>query len=79
MAPELAFYPLMFKNVTLHMLIVYRLTPETHARGAAQLAEWLEAGALSHAVVPGGALSDIAAAHERVESADKLGTVVIDI
>ncbi|MDA5093192.1 NADPH:quinone reductase [Aliiroseovarius sp. KMU-50] len=79
MAPTLQFYPFMFKNVTLHMLIVYQLDPETHARGEAQLAEWLEAGKLSHAVVQSGGLPDIAAAHEKVEAGQKLGTVVVEI
>lgn len=77
MAPELAFYPLMFKNVTLHMLIVYHMSPERHRTGEAALAAWLDAGALSHAVVPGGGLQDIAAAHDRVATGDKLGTVVL--
>ncbi|MEX5728414.1 NADPH2:quinone reductase [Rhodovulum iodosum] len=79
MAPVLQFYPFMFKNVTLHMLIVYQLDPETHATGAAQLADWLAAGRLSHAVVPGGGLSDAARAHETVEAGQKLGTVVLEV
>ncbi len=77
--PPLSFYPFMFKNITLHMLIVYRLDRATHARGEAQLAEWLAAGALSHAVVPGGTLADTAAAHRLVEAGRKLGTVVVEV
>ena len=79
MKPELDFYGFMFKNVTLRMLIVYQLDAATHARGAAQVIEWLADGALSHAVVPGGGLDDIAAAHDRVAEGAKLGTVVLDI
>ncbi len=79
MAPTLQFYPFMFKDVTLRMLIVYQIDPATHARGAAQLADWLAAGQLSHAVVPGGALSDMAAAHKLVEAGEKLGTVVVRV
>ncbi|MGC9418749.1 MAG: NADPH:quinone reductase [Rhodovulum sp.] len=79
MAPVLEFYPFMFKNVTLQMPIVYRLCPEMHARGAAALAKWLEAGQLSHSVVPGGGLADAAAAHEMVEAGRKLGTVVLEV
>lgn len=79
MAPTLLFYPFMFRNITLHMLIVYRMDRETHARGAAQLAEWMAAGQLSHAVVPGGPLADAARAHETVEAGQKLGTVVLEI
>ncbi len=79
MAPELQFYPLMFKDITLRMLIVYQLTGQARARGVAQLTHWLEAGALTHAVVPGGGLRDAASAHDLVASGDKLGTVVIEI
>lgn len=77
--PPLDFYPFMFKNARLHMLIVYRLTGAARAPGEAQLTRWLEEGALSHAVVPGGPLADCAAAHEMVEAGAKLGTVVLDI
>lgn len=79
MAPELAFYPFMFLNVTLQMLIVYQLDQATHARGEAQLANWLSAGKLSDAVVPGGTLADTAAAHATVEAGQKLGTVVVEV
>ena len=79
MEPTLAFYPFMFKDVTLRMLIVYQIPPETQARGAAMLARWLEAGKLRHAVVPGGGLADAAAAHDRVTAGEKLGTVVLSL
>ncbi|MCU9848484.1 NADPH:quinone reductase [Defluviimonas sp. WL0024] len=78
MRPVLDFYPFMFKNVTLRMILVYLLDPATRRRGEAQLTEWLEAGALSHAVVPGDGLADCAAAHEMVEAGTKLGTVVME-
>lgn len=79
MVPRLEFYPFMFKNVRLHMLIVYQLAGALRRAGERQLTDWLEAGILSHAVVPGGGLADCAAAHDLVASGDKLGTVVLDI
>ncbi len=79
MAPVLQFYPFMFKNIRLHMLIVYQLAGAARLACQGQLTQWLEAGALSHAVVPGGSLADCAAAHDLVASGDKLGTVVLDI
>ena len=79
MAPVLDFYPFMFRDVTLRMLIVYLLHGPLRRRGEAQLSAWLEAGALSHAVVKAGGLGDIAAAHDRVASGDKLGSVVIEV
>ncbi|WP_227284897.1 NADPH:quinone reductase [Boseongicola sp. H5] len=77
MVPRLEFYPFMFKNVRLHMLICYQMALAEHRRGEAQLAAWLEAGVLSHAVVPAGSLAECAAAHRMVEAGEKLGTVVI--
>ncbi|MEM8592571.1 MAG: NADPH:quinone reductase [Pseudomonadota bacterium] len=79
MAPQLQFYALMFKNITLRMLIVYQLAGEARRRGTAQLNTWLAAGSLDHAVVPGGTLEDIAAAHDLVAGGGKMGTVVLDI
>lgn len=78
MAPVLQFYPFMFKNVTLRMLIAYLISDEARRRGEAQIADWLKAGALSHAVVPGGGLGDAAAAHDRVAAGEKMGTVVLE-
>jgi NADPH2:quinone reductase len=79
MVPRLEFYPFMFKNVRLHMLIVYQLAGMKRREGERQLTDWLEAGALSHAVVPAGGLANCAAAHDLVAAGDKLGTVVLDI
>lgn len=79
MVPALQFYGFMFKDVTLRMLIVYQLVGETRRRGEVALTRWLEQGALSHAVVAGGGLEDIAAAHDRVAQGDKLGTVVLEL
>lgn len=79
MGPELDFYGFMFRDITLRMLIVYQLTGAKRARGMAQISAWMEAGVLSHAVVPGGGLEDIAAAHDRVMAGEKLGTVVLEI
>lgn len=79
MVPDLQFYPLMFKNITLRMLIVYQLAGADRARGTEALNAWLAAGALRHAVVPGGGLGNIAAAHDRVATGEKLGTVVLEM
>lgn len=77
MTPELSFYPFMFKNVTLRMLIAYLIPQEVHRRGVEQLAGWLEAGALSHAVEVVGDLSCAADAHDRVARGAKLGSIVL--
>ena len=77
MAPTLQFYPFMFKNITLQMLIVYQLQADVRRRGEAQLAKWLDAGALTHSPVEVAGLKNAALAHETVEKGAKLGTVVL--
>lgn len=79
MAPTLQFYPLMFRNITLRMLIVYLLDARTRRKGEAQITKWLEAGALSHAPVILKGLDQAAVAHDLVASGGKLGTVVVTI
>lgn len=79
MAPSLPFYPLMFRNTRLWMLIVYLLDPAMRRRGEAELTTWLEQGALSHAVAMTFPLAETASAHRAVEAGDKLGTVVLEI
>ena len=78
MQPKLDFYPFMFKNTVLRMLIVYLLTDSERAAGIAQLTRWLEEGQLSHAVIPAGGLEDCSKAHQTVEAGEKLGTVVLE-
>ncbi|MGB0507912.1 MAG: NADPH:quinone reductase [Pikeienuella sp.] len=77
MAPTLNFYPFMFKNTILRMLIVYLLNDAARRKGEAQLTEWLASGKLSHAAVLAGNLSNAASAHDMVMSGSKLGTVVL--
>lgn len=77
--PVLPFYPLMFKNVRLHMALCYLMDPTLRARGASELTEWLRDGRLSHAVGATYPLAKTANAHEAVESGAVMGTVVVTI
>lgn len=77
--PKLPFYPLMFRNVTLRMLIVYLLSSPERARMLARLTAALEEGALSHAIAATFDLADSAKAHEAVESGKLIGNAVITI
>ncbi|MCL5777951.1 NADPH:quinone reductase [Limibaculum sp. FT325] len=79
MTPGLPFYPLMFRNVRLWMALVYLLDPARRRRGEADLARWLDAGALSHAVASTHDLDRVADAHVAVEAGEKLGTVVVTL
>jgi NADPH2:quinone reductase len=77
--PALPFYPLMFKHVTLHMLLVYLLTPAERTRACALIAEALTAGALKHAIGARFTLDETAQAHAAVESAAVIGNVIVTV
>ena len=77
--PALPFYPLMFKAVTLRLVLVYILAPEARRRSVANLTAALEAGALTHPIAGRFPLEEIAKAHEAVESGTKLGQVLVQL
>ena len=76
--PEMPFYPLMFKSVTLRMELIYLLTPGRRGAAISDMTKWLAAGALSHPIHMTLPLSEIAAAHELVERGDRVGAVILD-
>lgn len=77
--PALPFYPLMFKAVSLRLVLVYILTPEARRRAIANLTAALEAGALTHPIAGRFPLNEIARAHEAVEAGNKLGQVLVTL
>jgi NADPH2:quinone reductase len=77
--PELPFYDLMFKNISVHSVFVYKLTLEQRARAVADTVAALEAGALKPRVDRLFDLEDAADAHRRVEDGVKIGTVVVRV
>ncbi|MEM7499485.1 MAG: NADPH:quinone reductase [Pseudomonadota bacterium] len=77
--PVLPFYPMMFRNLRLWMLLDYLLEPAMRRRGEADLGRWLAEGALDHAVAGTYPLAACADAHEAVEAGEKNGTVVVTI
>lgn len=77
--PELPFYDLMFKNISLHSVFLYRLTLEQRALAVHGVSRALEAGALLPRVDKVFELEETTQAHERVEDGVKIGTVVVQI
>jgi NADPH2:quinone reductase len=75
----LPFYPLIVKNLQLRFFMVYHLTPADRARANRTLNRLLERGALQHLIDQGLPLKQIAAAHERVESGQAVGNVVLRV
>ncbi|MEM8656189.1 MAG: NADPH:quinone reductase [Pseudomonadota bacterium] len=79
MSPTLPFGPLLFKAVTLDILLIY-LLPETLRTAAInRLHDALTAGALTCPVAERFALADTAAAHEAVEAGNRTGAILVEV
>ncbi len=77
MTPELPFYPLMFKAVSLHMVLIYLLPKAPRDQAISLLHTTLKAGQLDCPVAQIFNLADAARAHELVESGARTGAVLI--
>jgi NADPH2:quinone reductase len=77
--PELPFYDLMFKNISVYSIFLYRLTLEQRALAVHDVSRALEAGALTPRVDQVFELEETADAHRRVEDGVKIGGVVVRV
>jgi len=77
--PVLPIYELMFKNITLHGLILPRMPLEARRRAQSDITRWLTSGRRLLTVASRFPLVETARAHEAVERGDKRGTVVVEI
>lgn len=77
MEPTLPFYPLMFKAVTLELVLVYLLRPAQRDRAISKLHAALSAGALTPTIAKVFDLEDCASAHECVEVGNRVGAVLV--
>ena len=78
-APALPFYALLFKGITLRMLLVYILPQSVRDTAIRDIGLWLEADQLRPEVSDRFSLAEVAAAHERVARGGKMGSVVLII
>lgn len=77
--PKLPFYDLMRLNFTLRMVLVYSMPPAAKALAIADIARWTAAGRPKFAIAARFPLREVVAAHEFLETGDKIGHVVLDI
>ena len=64
--PTLPFYQMLFKDITLRMVIVYLLSKAARQQAVADLTEAMMHGDLTHAIEQTYPLDDIVAAHQAV-------------
>ena len=79
MRPEMPFYPLMFKNIRLTMMLVYLLDAPARARAAKAIDTWLKDGVLDALIALNLPLDAAAEAHEAIEKGNKAGSVILTI
>lgn len=79
MSPALPFYPLLFKAVTIDIVLIYLLQPDLRAAAIDRLHAALQDDALHCPVEQTFALADYARAHEAVERGARAGAILIDV
>jgi NADPH2:quinone reductase len=79
MSPVVPFYPLMFKAVTLELVLVYILSADQRANCAVQLTDLLERKALAMRVAEVMPLADCPKAHDIVASGQRAGAVLLEV
>ena len=77
--PLLPFYRMMYKDLTLHTIIVYAMPDSAKDHAVADISSALSGGWLKHRVAHSLPLDDIAAGNELVESGKVRGTVILNI
>jgi len=78
MTPTLPFYPLMFKSVTLEMVLVYLLPTDLRNEAIANLHHALADGALNCPIQKVYSMEECAAAHRAVEAGIRTGAVLLE-
>lgn len=76
--PQLPFFELLRKDITVHFVLVYIIPQEARESGLTDVTSALEAGALRPIIAARFPLQETAQAHQAVESGKIAGNVVID-
>ena len=77
--PAIPFYPLMFNNTLVRLVLVYSMPESAKQRAITDITRHLQQDALIHRLAPGYSLPQTAAAHQAVEAGGGHGCVVIEI
>jgi NADPH2:quinone reductase len=77
--PVLPVYPLMARNATIDMVLVYTMPDAAKRRAIDDITAWLATGTATLAVAARYPLERVAAAHDFVERGDKIGQVIVEI
>lgn len=77
--PQIPIYSLIYKNLTVHYVLVYAMSKAAHQQAATDITTCLRSGALKHQIAERFSLDRIAEAHELMESGSAIGNIVIEM
>lgn len=79
MTPEIPFYPLMFNNITMQLVLVYNMPEQAKQDAATAIYESLDNDRLIHRIAERYPLADTAAAHRAIEQGGLDGCIIVDV
>jgi NADPH2:quinone reductase len=77
--PAFPFRPLLFKNATIRIALVYLVSAEAHRAAARDITAHLASGSLKHSIARQLPLSKIVLAHEAMEAGHLNGKVIVEV
>lgn len=78
-SPQVPIYSLIYKNLTVHYVLVYAMSESAHQQAAADITTCLRAGGLKHQIAERFSLDRIAEAHELMESGTAIGNIIVEL
>ncbi len=75
--PEIPFYRMMFKDITVRLVLVYAMPEDAKKKAAKDISDLLKKGILKHRIAHTFPLSEIAKGHRLVEQGGFVGCVVL--
>ncbi|MBD1842048.1 NADPH:quinone reductase [Cyanobacteria bacterium FACHB-63] len=78
-SPQVPIYSLIYKNLTVHYVLVYGMSKTAHQQAAADITTCLKAGVLKHQIAERFPLDRIAEAHELMESGRAIGNIIVEV
>ncbi len=77
--PKIPFYPMMFQNITVRLILVYNMPESAKRQATAHITEYLDHDRFLHRVAEIHPLEDIAKAHDAIERGGSSGAVIVKI
>lgn len=77
--PQVPVYSLIYKNLTVHYVLVYAMPKSAHEQAAKEITTCLQAGILTPQIAARYPLDRIAEAHELLESGQAIGNVIVEV